>query len=193
MVTRDNAELRWTASMVQRHCDESMTRRRFASSRAMLARIVVYGQTSPMADKMPRHAQKKGSSPCDDERYLASLAMVRPERFELPASWFVGRRSFGRKVLEFHGKSECVVLNILTGWPPAHKPLIWSGRTRVIFNVLAPDEEWRGSPCAAAIKATCATAPASFWCPAECLPRVQVQAFRRHALGQPLPDRRCAE
>ena len=43
---------------------------------------------------------------------------ARPERFELPTSWFVGRRSFRGNVLNFHGKSGCVVLNILTGWLP---------------------------------------------------------------------------
>ena len=44
------------------------------------------------------------------------LKLARPERFELPTSWFVGWRSFGGKALKFQRKSGCLVLNILAGW-----------------------------------------------------------------------------
>ena len=52
----------------------------------------------------------------DRAKALKRLLIARPERFELPTSWFVGRRSFGRKLWSFQRKSRCLGLNILTDW-----------------------------------------------------------------------------
>jgi len=57
-----------------------MPRRRFASSRAIVARIVVYGETSPVADKMPHHSQKMAPRGLDRASATLSYSTINKAR-----------------------------------------------------------------------------------------------------------------